>query len=90
MRSPTEQYPEGLGSTLPALSSLFPDVTPVRKLSFSCWGSEPCSRQIEQTGRKQILLAGIETHVCVYQTAMELLASGFEVQVVADAVSSAQ
>jgi nicotinamidase-related amidase len=84
----TEQYPKGLGATLPELKQLLPDIQPIEKLSFSCCQEEPFRRELESRQRKQVLLAGIEAHVCVYQTAMELLGLGYEVQVVSDCVSS--
>ena len=84
----TEQYPAGLGKTIPEIASLMPGTVPIEKLSFSCCGEKRCMHAIEHSGRKQILLAGIEAHVCVYQTAMDLLDSGYTVQVITDAVSS--
>ena len=83
-----EQYPQGLGPTIPELAALLSDLQPVAKTSFSACGSEEFGRQLAATGRRQLLLAGIEAHVCVYQTAVDLLAAGHEVEVVADAVSS--
>jgi nicotinamidase-related amidase len=84
----TEQIPEKLGPTIPELARLLSDVQPLRKISFSCSGSEAFMTALEASGRKQVLLTGMETHVCVYQTAMDLLQSGYEVHVVTDAVSS--
>lgn len=68
-----EQYPQGLGPTIPELAALLPDLQPIAKTSFSAWGSEEFTRQLAATGRRQCLLAGIEAHVCVYQTALDLL-----------------
>ncbi len=84
----TEQYPEGMGATIPEIASLLPDVLPIAKNSFSCCGSDAFMAALKQIGRYQILLAGIEAHVCVQQTALDLLDDGYEVQVLADAVSS--
>ena len=84
----TEQNPEGLGPTIPEVVRLLPDIQPIPKLSFSCCGDERFLQELEALNRKQVLIAGIEAHVCVYQTAMDLLRLGHEVQVVADAVSS--
>jgi nicotinamidase-related amidase len=84
----TEQYPAGLGPTLPEISQLLPGIQPIEKLSFSCCGEERFGRELEQSHRQQVLIAGIEAHVCVYQTAMDLLRMGYEVHVVADGVSS--
>jgi nicotinamidase-related amidase len=84
----TEQNPKGLGSTLPEIAALVPDFRPVEKISFSCCGSRECMQQVRRTGRRDVVIAGIETHVCVYQTVVDLLAEGFRVEVVADACSS--
>ena len=84
----TEQNPEGLGPTIPEIARLLPNIQPVRKLSFSCCGSNRFMQALKALSRKQVLIAGIETHVCVYQTAVDLLNLEYEVQVVADAVSS--
>ncbi len=83
-----EQIPEKLGPTIAPLRELLCDLQPMPKNSFSCCGSPAFLEALEQTGRRQTLLAGIETHVCVYQTALDLLERGYQVQVVGDAVSS--
>ena len=83
-----EQNPEGLGPTIPEVARLLTDHQPISKLSFSCCGSDRFLRAFKETDRTQVLIAGIETHVCVYQTTMDLLDLGCEVQIVADAVSS--
>lgn len=83
-----EQNPAGLGPTIPELASLLPGQTPISKLSFSSCGEPAFVEQLRASGRRQILLAGIEAHVCVYQTAVDLLKRGHEVEVVVDAVSS--
>jgi len=83
-----EQNPDGLGPTIPELSEHLADLEPVTKLSFSCCGTEAFQQALEATGRKQAILCGIESHVCVYQTTMDLLDAGYEVEVIADAVSS--
>jgi isochorismate hydrolase len=83
----TEQYPQGLGPTIPELASLLPP--PAAKVRFSCcqvldWANQPQGTD----ARHQVVLAGIEAHVCVLQTGFDLLAAGFDVYVVADAVMS--
>jgi nicotinamidase-related amidase len=83
-----EQLPEKLGPTIAPLRELLHDLRPMPKNTFSCCGNDEFLRALEATGRKQVLLAGIEAHVCVYQTALDLASRGYEVQVVADAVSS--
>jgi nicotinamidase-related amidase len=84
----TEQIPEKLGATIPELAGLFPDFKPIPKTSFSCWGEKAFAEKLKASGRKQILLAGIESHVCVYQTALELKSIGYEVYLAADCLSS--
>jgi len=84
----TEQYPQGLGRTVPELAQLLCDVQPIAKLSFSCCGEERFLKEIKVLNHRQVLVAGIEAHVCVYQTVVDLLGAGYEVQVVGDAVSS--
>jgi hypothetical protein len=83
-----EQNPRGLGPTIPELTALLVDQQPHSKMTFSCLGSPGFAAALERSGRKQVLLAGIEAHICVYNTAADLLARGFEVHVVADAVSA--
>jgi nicotinamidase-related amidase len=84
----TEQYPQGLGPTIPEITALLPDVQPLSKLSFSCYGDEHFVRELENSGRTQVLVSGIETHVCVYQTVADLLNNGYEVHLAVDTVSS--
>ncbi|MBD8032253.1 MULTISPECIES: hydrolase [Solibacillus] len=83
-----EQYPKGLGATDERIAKHLEDEKPIEKITFSAYDTEEFVRALEQTGRKKILLAGIETHICVYQTAAHLLANGYEVDVLADCVSS--
>ena len=84
----TEQYPKGLGPTIPEIKGLLPDFKPIEKVCFSCCDNDAFSLALESTKRKQVLVAGIEAHICVYQTAMALARKGYEVQVVSDCVSS--
>jgi hypothetical protein len=84
----TEQYPKGLGPTLPEIAELLPGVQPVEKLCFSSCGEEGFRRALEASGRRQVLLAGIEAHICVYQTAVDLLGQGYDVRILADGVAS--
>lgn len=83
-----EQNPTRLGPTVSELREVLADRTPVTKMSFDCSADAGFRRALEAVGRQQVLLAGIEAHVCVYQTARSLAAAGYEVEVVADAVSS--
>ena len=82
-----EQNPEGLAPTVDEVAELLPG-EPIVKMTMSCCGEEAFVDALGSLGRKQILLTGIESHVCVYQTGRDLLAAGYEVYVVADAVSS--
>jgi len=84
----TEQNPEGLGPTIPEVANLLSGIKSVSKLSFSCCGNERFMEALRALNRNQVLLAGIEAHVCIYQTAVDLVNLGYEVQVVVDAVSS--
>jgi len=83
----TEQYPQGLGPTVPALTALLPRGSIGEKVHFSCAAAD-CLPALPGAGRPQVVLAGTEAHVCVLQTAFGLAAEGREVFVVADAVAS--
>ena len=83
-----EQYPAGLGPTIPEVASLLSAQKPIAKMSFSGCGCPEFRQALQTAGRPRMMLAGIETHVCVYQTALDLLTAGYRVEVVADAVSS--
>jgi nicotinamidase-related amidase len=84
----SEQYPRGLGQTLPQLATLMPPDSKVEKMHFSCMGDDGFARRFRGTGRSQAVLVGIEAHVCVLQTAEQLIEAGCDVFVVADATSS--
>lgn len=83
-----EQNPDGLGPTIPEIAVLLPNQNPVSKLSFSCCGDEQFMKNLAAVNRKNMLVVGIEAHVCVYQTAADLIRQQYDVQVVADAVAS--
>ena len=84
----TEQIPQKLGPTLPEVAALFADFQPIPKASFSCCGEPEFMKKVNAAGRTQILLTGIEAHVCVYQTAVALKSLGYEVHLLADCISS--
>ena len=85
----TEQYPRGLGPTIPAIHEVVPSSVPVlTKTSFSCWGADGFQAALEKRGAKALVLVGMETHVCVQQTALEAIERGYEVVLLADAVCS--
>jgi nicotinamidase-related amidase len=83
-----EQYPKGLGPTIPPIKELVPDVKPIEKVCFSCTDEASFNQALEAFKRKQVLIAGIEAHICVYQTAMALARLGYEVQPASDCLSS--
>jgi nicotinamidase-related amidase len=83
----SEQYKKGLGDTIPELRELLASV-PIEKLEFSCGASKPVAREILKTGRKQVIVAGMEAHVCVFQTVRDLLRGGFAVFLPQDAIVS--
>ena len=82
----TEQYPKGLGSTIPALAPGLGQVP--SKLAFSCAGCSEIQEGLQSKGLNKVLLCGIEAHVCVQQTALDLMAEGYRVYVAADAIGS--
>ena len=81
----TEQYVKGLGPTIDPVRIAFEETSGYRPLEKMCFSA---AEQLAPLGRTQILVAGVETHVCVYQTVLDLLRANLEVTVVADAVSS--
>ena len=84
----SEQYPKGLGLTVPALRELLPVDALFDKTHFSCFGEPGVAERLQQQQRRQIILCGMEAHVCVLQTAMDIQVAGYTAIVVADAVSS--
>lgn len=85
----TEQYPKGLGPTVDALKEVLPEGTAfIEKSAFSCCGADEFNTRIQEADRKNIILCGVESHVCVLQTAVALLNKGYNVILAADAASS--
>lgn len=84
----TEQYVKGLGPTLPELKEKAVDAPTFEKMAFSCCGSSEFVEALRATGRTQVIITGMETHVCVLQTVIELIEAGFTVHLVRDAVMS--
>jgi nicotinamidase-related amidase len=84
----TEQNPGKLGPTLPEIRELMPDITAVSKMSFSCCNEKGFIDALNRMGKKQILISGIESHICIYQTTAALVDLGYEVHIVNDAVAS--
>jgi nicotinamidase-related amidase len=84
----TEQYPKGLGPTAAVLLDELTGINAVQKMSFSCSGAEDLFDQLKLKNIEQVVITGIESHVCVQQTVLDLLENGFQVNICADAVSS--
>ncbi len=84
----SEQYPQGLGHTVAPIRNLLPAEAFMEKVHFSCAADRDCMRRIDALEREQIVVIGSEAHVCVLQTALGLRATGKQVYLVADAVSS--
>lgn len=84
----TEHYPKGLGHSLPSILEWLPPDAVLEKIYFSAWREAHIQQRLAQSGRRQVVVVGTETHVCVLQTVMDLLAAGYQVFVVTDAVGS--
>jgi nicotinamidase-related amidase len=84
----TEQYRKGLGATVPEIAAAIPDFAPMKKNTFSCCAAPGFVEALRVKGVHDVILCGIETHVCVCQTCLGLLDAGFRPFVVADAISS--
>ena len=84
----TEQYPKGLGPTSSKILSEIKGYYAIQKMSFSCFGAEDLFTELRSKKLHQIIISGVESHVCVQQTVLDLLANDFQVNVAADAVSS--
>jgi len=84
----TEQYRQGLGPTVPEVTAAIPGFSPLEKLAFSACGAPGFLANLQSRGVRDVLLCGIETHVCVLQTCLDLLGEGYRVFVVRDAMAS--
>jgi nicotinamidase-related amidase len=87
----TEQYVKGLGPTVERIRRALDETTAPRSIEKSCFSAQRCDAfavQLAALERRQVLVAGVETHVCVYQSVLDLLAAQYSVSLVADAVSS--
>ncbi len=84
----TTQYRKGLGETVPEVRAAAPGVEPMDKLSFGCFGDDAFQARLRSLGRPQLLVTGIESHICVAQTTLGALEAGYRVHVAGDAVSS--
>lgn len=84
-----EQYPKGLGDTHPDIKNLLIDEQyPYEKMIFNACGNREVASKLKTLNRKQVVVAGIEAHICVYQTVRELVTQGYEVEFIEDAISS--
>lgn len=86
----TEQYPKGLGPTIPTIALEIGRLEPIAKTEYSAFGQSPFVSALSATGRKTLLIIGIEAHICVTQTALDALAHGYKVHVIADAIGSSK
>ena len=84
----TEQIPQKLGQTIPVISQELNGIVPIAKETFSCWDDRNFTEQLEGLRRRHIVLTGIESHICVYQTALDLIQNRYNVYLATDAVSS--
>jgi nicotinamidase-related amidase len=84
----SEQYPQGLGATVPELRALAPESARIAKLSFSCADDPALRQRIKEAQRSLIVIVGMEAHVCVLQSALGFQQAGYKIVVVADAISS--
>ena len=84
----SEQYPRGLGKTIEEVASRIEGIPRMEKLSFSCLRDEAIRNAFEETGRRTAVLIGIEAHVCVMQTALDLVDAGYRSVIASDAVCS--
>ncbi len=84
----TEQYPKGLGPTVSSIVTELGDLKPFDKMSFSCSGAPDLFEEFKKKNLSQIVVCGIESHVCVQQTVLDLVENGFQVNLAVDAVSS--
>lgn len=84
----TEQHPKWLGVTVPEIRDVLPDYRPIEKLHFDCCAVDDFNDRLEAVGVKNVILTGVETHICVLQTCLSLLAKGYNIHVPQCAVDS--
>lgn len=84
----TEQYPKGIGPTIEAFREVLAGLEPIEKTSFGCFGQPGFAERVAANGRRQLVIMGVEAHVCVLQTALAGIDLGYEVYVARDAVGS--
>ena len=86
----TAQAPEKLGHTIPEIASLLPGQADLPRITFSVFAEPAVRAALENSQRRQVLLCGYEAHICIFQSASDLLAAGYEVHLVSDAISARQ
>jgi len=84
----TQQYTRGLGETIPEIKKAVGEHTPIEKITFSCFGCDEYEEKLKKSGKKKILVTGIEAHICVQQTVLGLLDRDYEVYILADCVGA--
>jgi hypothetical protein len=84
----TQQYSKGLGATIPEISSLYKSFSHIEKMTFSCMDEPAYASYLEHSGKSNVLICGIESHVCVLQTALDLQENGYHPVVISDCISS--
>lgn len=84
----TQQYTKGLGDTIEPIKGALPPYTAIDKTAFSCCEASEFAEKLEKSSRKRVIICGIESHVCVLQTAIDLQESGFQPVVIKDCISS--
>jgi nicotinamidase-related amidase len=84
----TEHYPKGLGSTIPEISGVLRTYIPIEKVIFSCFGAPRFRSKLKELKAENLMVAGIESHICIEQTVLDALNSGYQVHVIEDAISS--
>ena len=84
----TQQYTKGIGETIPSIAEAIGKFTPIDKTSFSCMGNEEFVSKLEEADKGTVVACGIESHICLQQTVIQLLAKGYRVYVPVDCVSS--
>ena len=84
----TEQYPRMMGPIVPEIKEHMPEQDPIKKMDFNCCAVSEFNNRLQAAGIQSIILAGVETHVCILQTCLSLLEAGYRVHVPQDAVDS--
>ena len=84
----TEQYPKGLGKTIDEIASKNDELEPIEKLTFSACGVDEFDMRLRERHIEQVAICGIETHICVSQTAHDLLSAGYQVHLISDATGT--